>query len=288
MTAAQPELTPDERKAFESIIDNALAEDIGKGDITSELLVPEAMQAEIHFVAHEAMVVCGLFVAEMTYAALDKDVEVTIHAFEGKAVPAEYSLVTAKGKARALLTGERVALNLLQRMCGVASLTRTYVDVVAPTKATILDTRKTMPGLRVLDKYAVRAGGGQNHRMRLDDMVLVKDNHIVLCGSIKAAIETARKGGDVPVVVECDTLEQLREAIIAKPNRVLLDNMSLEQLTEAVKLAKGVVPLEASGGVSLDTVLAIAETGVDFISVGKLTHSALAADIGADLFSDQS
>ncbi len=288
MTALQPELSPDERKAFERIIKDALAEDIGKGDITSELLVPEDMAAEMHFVAHEAMVVCGLFVAEMVYAVLDKDIEVTIHAFEGKAIPAEYSLVTAKGNARSLLTGERVALNLLQRMCGVASLTKTYVDMVAATGTTILDTRKTMPGLRVVDKYAVRAGGGKNHRMRLDDMVLIKDNHIVLSGGIKEAIEAARKGTDVPVVVECDTLEQLQEAIAAMPDRVLLDNMTPEQLSEAVKLVKGAFPLEASGGVSLDTVRIIAETGVDFISVGKLTHSALAADIGADLFSDQS
>lgn len=182
-----------------------------------------------------------------------------------------------------LLTGERTALNIMQRMSGVATLTRKYVDAIKGTKAVILDTRKTIPGLRVLDKYATRCGGAENHRMRLDDMVLIKDNHIAVCGSIANAVESARAGTKVPIVVECDTPTQVQEALAAKPHRILLDNMDNAMLREAVKLSAGKVLLEASGNVSLETVRGIAETGVDYISVGKITHSAPSVDIGADI-----
>jgi nicotinate-nucleotide pyrophosphorylase (carboxylating) len=185
-----------------------------------------------------------------------------------------------------LLTGERTALNIMQRMSGVATLTQTYVQAIAGTKAVLLDTRKTMPGMRILDKYAVRVGGGQNHRMRLDDMILIKDNHIALCGGLPAAVKAAQKGGELPVVVECDTLEQVKEALAAAPDRILLDNMDNHSLREAVALSAGSVKLEASGGVALESVREIALTGVDYISVGKITHSAPAVDIAADITFD--
>ena len=233
---------------------------------------------------------CGMFIVTEVYKQLDTMIGVEILEEEGKLVAAGTPLAKITGHARPILAGERVALNLIQRMCGIATLTHVYVDAVKGTKAIILDTRKTMPGLRVLDKYAVRTGGGENHRMRLDDMVLIKDNHIAVgiqdSGfGIEALVKKAREKltSPIPIVVECDTLEQVAEAIEAKPNRILLDNMSLETLREAVILVAGRVPLEASGGVSLDKVRAIAETGVDYISVGKLTHSAPAADIGADI-----
>lgn len=267
---------------FIDIIKRALVEDIGSGDITSQLLIPENQQAEMAFVARHDMVACGMFIPEMVYTQLD-GVSVSVSVKEGDLVGKNVVLVTAKGNARALLAGERVALNIMQRMCGVATITNVYVEVVKGTKAVILDTRKTMVNLRVMDKYAVTVGGGKNHRMRLDDMVMIKDNHIALCGGIKQAVEKARTGTKLPVIVECDTLAQVQEAIAVSPDRILLDNMDSETLKRAVTLVAGKIPLEASGGVSLATVRAIAETGVDYISVGKITHSVPAADIGADI-----
>lgn len=265
------------------VIAAALEEDIGSGDMTSLLTVPENAQASMHFVARQAMVVCGGFIPHFVYQQLGSTVATAVHMQEGdKAKPGDVIAVAA-GSAQTLLTGERVALNLMQRMCGVATLTAAYIDAVAGTKAKILDTRKTMPGLRMLDKYAVTAGGGHNHRMRLDDMILIKDNHIAACGGIAQAVQKARAGSTLPLVVECDTLEQVREAISAKPDRILLDNMTPEELTKAVQLAAGKVLLEASGGVSLQSVKTIAQTGVDYISVGRITHSAPAADIAADI-----
>ncbi len=272
---------------FTDIIKRALAEDIGQGDITSNLLIPENQKAEMSFVAREEMVACGLFIPGLVYEILGGGVSVSVTVEEGKIVAKNTALATVKGNARMLLAGERVALNIMQRMCGIASLTRRYVDAVKGTKAVILDTRKTMVNLRLADKYAVTVGGGKNHRMRLDDMVLIKDNHIALCGGIKEAVAKARAGTKLPIVVECDTLTQLEEAIIARPDRILLDNMDNEKLRKAVALIAGKIPLEASGGVSLETVGGIAKTGVDYISVGKITHSVPAVDIGADIeFSD--
>lgn len=280
---------------LQAIITTALAEDIGKGDVTSELLIPAGAQAEMLLVAREPMVACGTFIPEAVYAQLDKAIASTALVKEGTRIAAGTALVKLSGPARAMLTGERLTLNLMQRMCGVATLTAQYVEAVQGTKAVIIDTRKTMPGLRLLDKYAVTCGGGKNHRMRLDDMVLVKDNHLGvrdLGFGIGGVIAEARKKlstlipnphSPIPIVVECDTLEQVREALAAKPDRIMLDNMNLEMLKQAVQLVAGNVPLEATGGVSLQTVRAIAETGVDYISVGKLTHSAPSMDIGADI-----
>ena len=282
-------LPPPDYAEIERIIGNALAEDVGQGDITSELLIPEETKAELQFASRETLIACGLFIPQMVYKALGENVSTQTHAREGQKMEAGKILVTAKGPARTLLTGERVTLNLMQRMSGIAMVTRRYVDAVAGTGAVILDTRKTMPGLRALDKYAVLVGGGQNHRMRLDDMVLIKDNHIELAGSISKAVEKIKRdarfqgNGALKIEVECDTLAQLEGAIAAKPDRIMLDNMSVAELKKAVALTAGRVPLEASGGISLESVAAIAQTGVDYISVGALTHSAPAADIGADI-----
>jgi len=278
----------------QQLIKTALAEDIGAGDITSQLLIPEQTQAEMRFVAHEETIACGTFIPAEVYAQLDTYVRTQALVQEGQRVGKGAVLAIAAGPARALLAGERVALNLMQRMCGVAMLTSRYVEAVRGTKTIILDTRKTMPGLRALDKYAVRTGGGQNHRMGLYDAVLIKDNHIGVGGrgsGIRDLVERARAKlssltsvprPPTPIIVECDTLSQVEQALAAAPDRILLDNMDLETLRKAVALAAGRIPLEASGGVSLDTIRAIAETGVDYISVGKLTHSAPAADIGAE------
>lgn len=266
-----------------ALIALALSEDLGQGDITSNLLIPADLQATMEFRAREGLIACGMSVLPEVFRQIDPTVRIAINAEEGKKAHKDEVLAVAKGNARALLAGERLALNLMQRLSGVASLTQRYVEAVSGTNAVILDTRKTMPGMRALDKFAVLAGGGQNHRMRLDDMVLIKDNHIALCGGIKEAVAKARAGCSLPIVVECDTLAQVEEAALAKPDRILLDNMNPETLAAAVKLVAGRVALEASGGVSLETVKAIADTGVGYISVGRLTHSAVAADIGADI-----
>lgn len=276
-------LTIPDKSEVLPLISLALQEDIGRGDVTSARLIPAGATAVIRLNAREAMVACGGFIAPLVYGELDSSVNVELRVREGQLVPKGETLAVIAGPARTLLAGERVTLNLMQRMCGVASLTSRFVQAVKGTGAIILDTRKTQPGFRVLDKYAVRAGGGQNHRMRLDDMVLIKDNHIALCGSVVAAIARAREGEKLPVVVECDTLKQVEEALKSKPDRIMLDNMTIAELQKAVTMAAGNVPLEASGGVTLENVQTIARTGVSYISVGALTHSARAADIGADI-----
>lgn len=266
-----------------AIIRHALQEDIGTGDITTEILIPESVQGRMLLVARERLVACGAALVSVVFEEMGEPVQCDVRCKDGQVLASGDVMVELIGRARALLTGERVALNLLQRMCGVATETARYVAELEGTKARLLDTRKTMPGLRILDKYAVRAGGGCNHRMRLDDMVLVKDNHIALCGGIAGAVAKARSCTPLPVVVECDTLMQVREALAAKPDRILLDNMSLEDLRSAVKICGGQMPLEASGGVGVHNIAAIARTGVDFISVGSITHSARACDVGADI-----
>ncbi len=284
------------QEALKSLIKTALAEDIGSGDITSQLLIPEDATAEMVFVAREPMVICGVDMPMLVYAEFEKPVVVRTLMKDGQLVGKSTIIATVSGDARTLLAGERVSLNLMQRMSGVATLTRRYVDAVAGTKARILDTRKTMPGLRVIDKYAVRMGGGVNHRMRLDDAVLVKDNHLaVRTGGegvgIREVVEKVKKNlaliphlsSPIPILVECDTLEQLVAVLPTKPDRIMLDNMTLDMMREAVKITAGAVKLEATGGVSLITVSAIAETGVDYISVGAITHSAPAVDIGLDV-----
>lgn len=268
---------------LKDLVQLALAEDIGSGDITSQLLIPDGTRAKLAFVARQPLVACGVRVPAVVYATLNAGaVHVESLVQDGDMLAVGAVIATAEGDARTILTGERVALNLMQRMSGVATLTKDYVDAIAGTKAKILDTRKTMPGLRLLDKYAVKCGGGVNHRMGLYDAVLVKDNHVALMGGITQAIAHCRSKTTLPIIVECDTLEQLREVLAAKPDRIMLDNMSNDMLRDAVALVAGAVPLEATGGVNLQTIREVAETDVDYISVGAITHSAVAVDIGLD------
>lgn len=275
------QLNPQE---VQRIIDTALAEDIGRGDITAQLLIPDIATARMQFVNREPLVVCGVEIIRQVFHTLNTSVQCEAKVRDGAHVTSRQTLMEVAGPARTLLTGERTALNLLQRMSSVATLTAKYVERVQGTKAKILDTRKTMPGLRILDKYAVTMGGGRNHRMRLDDGILIKDNHIALCGGVAAAVKKARAGAKgLPVEVECDTLAQLEEAVKAGADIIMLDNMTPQQMEEAVKLVAGRAKLEASGGVSLETVRSIAETGMDYISVGRLTHSAPSVDIGLDI-----
>jgi nicotinate-nucleotide pyrophosphorylase (carboxylating) len=260
----------------------ALAEDIGSGDVTGNSVIPATAQAEFAFVARTPLVVAGLIYLPELFRLVDAQVVLTEIAKDGHAVGAGTTLATVKGSARSLLAAERTALNLLQHLGGVATLTRQYVDAVAGTHAKILDTRKTIAGLRHLQKYAVTCGGGTNHRMGLYDAVMIKDNHIAVAGGVAQAVKAARASG-LKIQVECDTLAQLDEALAVGVDSVLLDNMDLPMLTEGARRAraKGVWS-EASGNVNLQTVRAIAETGVDAISVGKLTHSVTAVDIGLD------
>ncbi len=256
-----------------------LAEDVGAGDATTTAVVDADATCEAQILVKQPGVVCGLDVAAAVFGELGARLDPLVG--DGDVVePSPVARVS--GPARAVLTGERLALNLLGRLSGIATLTRRYVDAVEGTGATILDTRKTTPGLRELEKHAVRCGGATNHRLRLDDGVLIKDNHLRLAGSIGEAIARARATG-LPVEVECDTLPQVGEALVAGADRILLDNMRLDELREAVSLTAGRAELEASGGVTLDTVRAIAETGVDFISVGALTHSAHALDVSLEV-----
>jgi nicotinate-nucleotide pyrophosphorylase (carboxylating) len=261
------------------VIESWLAEDVGPGDLTSLAVIDEAATCRARVLLKEPGVACGLEEAAEVFAALGADLEPLV--VEGVRVEPG-PIASVEGPARAVLTGERTALNLLGRLSGIATLTRRYVDAVAGTGAEILDTRKTTPGLRALEKQAVACGGGRNHRLGLYDAILIKDNHLRLAGSIGAAVERAKTAG-VPVEVECETLAQVREALAAGADRILLDNMSTADLRDAVSLAAGRTPLEASGGVTLDTVRAIAETGVDFISIGALTHSARSLDVSLEV-----
>ena len=268
---------------LERIVHAALAEDIGAGDVTTEATVDTEAVGTAELLVKEAGVVCGLRAAEATFRVLDPDVSFEALASDGDAVESPAVVARVTGAERAILTGERVALNFLGRLSGIATLTRRYVDAVAGTGVAVLDTRKTTPGLRALEKHAVACGGGRNHRFGLDDAVLIKDNHLRAAGSIAAAVELVRAASDLPVEVECDTLEQVGEALAVGVDAILLDNMSLEQLRAAAALVDGRARLEASGGVILDTIRAIAETGVDEISVGALTHSARSLDVSLEL-----
>ncbi len=261
----------------------ALAEDVGEGDVTTDATVAEDVVGTAEIVLREPGVVCGLEVAEAVFRALDPEVRFERLVDEGTTVTGSTPVARVSGPERAILTGERTALNFLGRLSGIATLTRRYVDAVSGTGASILDTRKTTPGLRALEKHAVAAGGGRNHRFGLDDGVLVKDNHLRAAGSVAAAVERVRAATPLPVEVECDTIEQVSEALDAGVEAILLDNMSLAELRAAVALVRRRARLEASGGVTLDTVLAIAETGVDEISVGALTHSARSLDVSLEL-----
>ena len=260
-----------------------LAEDLGAGgDVTSAAVIPADARLTAVLASRDAVTVCGLWLAAAFFMALDPDATIETLVAEGAAVPPGTPLLRVAGNARALLTAERSALNTAQHLTGIATLTRRYVDAIAGTGAVLLDTRKTLPGLRALEKYATRTGGATNHRMRLDDGVLIKDNHIAVAGGVRAAVAAAKAAGLAGIVVEVDRIDQIEPALAAGADRLLLDNMPPPVLREAVALIAGRVPTEASGGVNLDTVRAIAETGVTFISVGRITQSAPAADIGMD------
>jgi nicotinate-nucleotide pyrophosphorylase (carboxylating) len=278
-----PEITPE----ILQIIRRALDEDIGPGDVTSQWTLPAELELEGKLLAKADGVVAGLAVAAAVFHLVDERVRFISLCQDGQRVRAGDVLAVVQGPARAVLGAERTALNFLQRMSGIATATRRYVDAVAGTRAVILDTRKTAPGLRVLDKWAVRLGGGQNHRFGLFDMVLIKDNHIAAAGGISQAVARvwAYNQAGLPVEVEVKSLAELEEALAIQPplDRIMLDNMDLETMRRAVEMTAGRVPLEASGGVSLERVRAIAETGVDYISVGALTHSVTALDISLEV-----
>ena len=270
---------------IDRIIRGALAEDIGDGDVTTDHTIAANSRLTGRFLAKETGVVAGIGVARRAFELLDPRVEFRVFIGDGQLVKRGQILAEVAGPGRAILTGERVALNFLQRMSGIATLARRYVNAVAGTRAVILDTRKTAPGLRLFDKWAVRLGGAANHRTGLYDMALIKDNHIAAVGSITEAVHRVRAGDPRgrPIEVEVTNLAQLAEALELPIDRILLDNMTPAMMAEAVRMSAGRVPLEASGGVNLKLVRTIAETGVDFISVGALTHSVNALDISLDL-----
>jgi nicotinate-nucleotide pyrophosphorylase (carboxylating) len=268
---------------LERIVHAALAEDVGAGDVTTDATVAPDSVGSAELLAKEPGAICGLRVAEAVFRALDPDVRFEALVSDGDVVEAHAVVARVTGSQRAILTGERVALNFLGRLSGIATLTRRYVHAIDGTGAVVLDTRKTTPGLRALEKHAVSVGGGHNHRFGLDDAVLIKDNHIRAAGSLSAAVELVRASTDLPVEVECDGIDQVAEALELDVDAILLDNMTLAELREAVALTGGRARLEASGGVNLDTIRAIAETGVDEISVGALTHSARSLDVSLEL-----
>ncbi|HTX89930.1 MAG TPA: carboxylating nicotinate-nucleotide diphosphorylase [Anaerolineales bacterium] len=264
-------------------IRRALAEDIGSGDVTTDSIVPADAPMRGQIIAKQAGVIAGLDLAKAVYLEVDPGVEFRVQADEGASVTNRQVLALVSGRTRGLLTAERTALNFLGRMSGIATLTRQFVEAVAGTKAVILDTRKTVPGLRLLDKLAVARGGGQNHRIGLYDMILIKDNHIDYAGSITEAVGRARAAaGSLDVEVEARTLADVHEALAVGVERILLDNMTPEMMAEAVRFTAGKAKLEASGNVTIETVRRIAETGVDYISIGALTHSARVFDVSFD------
>jgi nicotinate-nucleotide pyrophosphorylase (carboxylating) len=267
---------------LEPVVRAALAEDVGAGDVTTEAIVPAGARCRAELLLEEPGVVCGVPALAAVFRALDPEASVEAALEEGaRAANVPATVAVVEGSARAVLTGERTALNLFGRLCGIATLTARYVDLVAGTGAEILDTRKTTPGLRALEKYAVRCGGGRNHRFGLHDAVLVKENHVRLAGGIGAAVAAVADGG--PVEVEAETLDDVAEALEAGAGRILLDNMTPEQVRVSVELVQGRAQLEASGGISLATVRAYAETGVDFVSVGALTHSARSLHVSLEV-----
>lgn len=267
------------------LVEAALTEDLGRrGDVTSQATIPADMQAKLEIKARQAGVICGMDLARLSFALVDPQIEFVAQVADGESVDAGTVLAIVSGNARHLLTAERTALNFMTHLSGIATDTRKIVDSVAEYPAQITCTRKTIPGLRIVQKYAVRCGGGRNHRLGLDDAILIKDNHIAIAGDIKTAIRQAQKfaGHLIPIEVEVDTLEQLEQALDAGVSLVLLDNMSPETLARAVAICKDRARTEASGGITPETVQAAAQTGVDFIAMGYLTHSTTALDIGLD------
>jgi len=268
---------------IKAAVDAALAEDLGTGDITTKAVIPADTRLKLVVVTRQDIVLAGLPVAVEVFRRLAPDADIALEAADGDALASGAVIARLHGPAEGLLSAERTALNFLQTLSGIATLTRAYMDRIDGTGAVLLDTRKTLPGLRSLSKYATRTGGATNHRLSLDDGVLIKDNHIAVAGSAGEATRRAKAAGLENIEVECDTLEQVEEAIEAGADSLLLDNMPPDMLALAVERVGGRVPLEASGGVNLETIRAIAETGVDYISAGAITQSAPAVDIGLDL-----
>jgi len=266
------------------LIDLWLAEDIGHGDITSLTMIDASATGTFHMNARQAIALAGIDVAAACFRRYDPRLEVEVTAKDGDGVGPGTTLLRLKGEARSLLTVERTALNIVQHLSGIATETARWMDAIKGTKAKLIDTRKTTPGLRALQKHAVICGGGANHRLGLDSGVMIKDNHIAVCGSIAKAVERARAGAPtlVKIEVECDTVDQVKQALDARADVIMLDNMSLAEMRDAVRLVDGRIPLEASGGVKFETVRAIAETGVDFISSSKMIQGSPAVDIGLD------
>ena len=273
---------------IEDFVKRVLAEDLGDGgDVTSNATIAADARFTAEMNCRHEVVVAGLDIAAAFFRALDGNVEIEQLVTDGDRAAHGTTLMRLAGNARAMLAAERSALNTLQHLSGIATLTRTYVDVIAGTGVILLDTRKTIPGLRVLDKYAARMGGAENHRMRLDDGVLIKDNHVVVCGGVAEAVRRARAAATgLKVQVEVDRIDQIEPALAAGADRLLLDNMDAAMLRQAVALVAGRVPLEASGGVTLESIRFLAETGVDYISVGRITQSAPAVDVGLDYSTD--
>ncbi|HEX8214456.1 MAG TPA: carboxylating nicotinate-nucleotide diphosphorylase [Allosphingosinicella sp.] len=269
---------------LDAFVERVLAEDLGEGgDVTSGATIPEDARLEAVMASRDDVVVAGLPLAAMFFRALDPEVAIEQLAADGDETRSGAVLMRLSGNARKMLAAERSALNTVQHLTGIATLTRAHVKAIEGTGCTLLDTRKTIPGLRALGKYAARMGGAQNHRMRLDDGILIKDNHLAVAGGVAEAVQAAKRAGSVlQIQVEVDRIDQIEPALAAGAQRLLLDNMSPPVLRQAVALVDGRVPTEASGGVRLDTIRAIAETGVTFVSVGRITQSAPAADIGLD------
>lgn len=270
--------------ATEKLIDLWLTEDIGACDLTAQTMIEPHEQGHFVMNARESLIVAGIDIAARVFRKYDPTLEVQVHFADGARVEPGAVLLTVKGAARSVLTAERTALNLVQRLSGIANETAKYVEQIRGTKAQLIDSRKTTPGLRMLEKHAVLCGGGLNHRLALDNGVMIKDNHIAVCGSIKEAVARVRR--KLPVLtkleVECDRVDQVRDALAAGVDVIMLDNMSLPDMKEAVGLVDGRVKVEASGGIRLQTIRPIAETGVDYISTSKITQSAPAVDIGLD------
>jgi nicotinate-nucleotide pyrophosphorylase (carboxylating) len=273
------------------LIEQALQEDIGFGDVTSESLIPEGMEGHASLLVKENGIISGLELVPIVFQYTDSTITTQLRSTDGSMISAGEIVAEIEGPARGILLGERVALNFLQRMSGIATLTHKYVHAVAGTGAKITDTRKTAPGLRMLDKKAVRDGGGVNHRFGLDQMVLIKDNHIVAAGSVTKAISQCKQfliqqSLDVKIEVETTTLQQVEEVLrCGNVDRIMLDNFDIQSMVEAVRMIRHAIEVEASGGITLQTVKAVAETGVDFISVGALTHSPKALDISLEIHS---
>lgn len=273
-----------DRLQVQEFVERALKEDIGFCDLTAELVIPDHLTAEFAINARHPMTIAGIDIAAAVFKRYVPECKVELKVKDGARAAKGDVLARVSGPARGLLSAERTALNILQHLSGIATLTAQYVEQLAGTRAILLDTRKTTPGLRILEKHAAQVGGAKNHRLGLADGVMIKDNHIAVCGSIQAAVARARKG--IPVLtkieVEADRLDQVAEALAGGADMILLDNMTLDMLREAVQMTAGRVPLEASGGVNLETIRSIAQTGVDYISVGRITQSAPAVDIGLD------